>query len=317
MPRPFTGETPYARAALERAGPAIEAAPNGAQEATLNKECFGIGGLISAGELEVETAIAALTEAALRMPAYAEPWADLERRSAARSRTGCASRGSIPRGPAVTIDDFVAYMQTHDYVFLPAGDFWPAARVAPACARSCSSTESLVPSTPKTGAQKQVSASRWLAKHAPVEQLTWIPGLPQMIRHQLTSAGGWVEHKNATVLNLYRPPRPSAGDPAKAGPWLDHVRRIYPDESDDIIRGSRTGSSAPTRRSTTGSGSAAPRALARTRLLEPVKHAVGPWNFVEVSPHHMLGRFNGFLKVRRAQNLRSEGHGRGRPLQIL
>ena len=42
--------------------------------------------------------------------------------------------------------------------------------------------------------------------------------------------------------------------------------------------------------------SAAIRALARIRSLEPVKHAVGPWNFFEVSPQHVLGRFNGFLK---------------------
>jgi hypothetical protein len=27
-----------------------------------------------------------------------------------------------------------------------------------------------------------------------------------------------------------------------------------------------------------------------------VKRAVGPWNFYEVSPQRMLGRFNGFLK---------------------
>ena len=31
-------------------------------------------------------------------------------------------------------------------------------------------------------------------------------------------------------------------------------------------------------------------------MLEPVKRAVAPWNFVEVSPTHMLGRFNGYLK---------------------
>jgi Family of unknown function (DUF5906) len=30
--------------------------------------------------------------------------------------------------------------------------------------------------------------------------------------------------------------------------------------------------------------------------LVPVKHAVGPWNFKEVSPQQVLGRFNGFLK---------------------
>jgi hypothetical protein len=36
--------------------------------------------------------------------------------------------------------------------------------------------------------------------------------------------------------------------------------------------------------------------IGKDTLLEPVKHAIGPWNFVEVSPQQMLGRFNGFLK---------------------
>jgi hypothetical protein len=36
--------------------------------------------------------------------------------------------------------------------------------------------------------------------------------------------------------------------------------------------------------------------IGKDTLLEPVKHAVGPWNFFEVSPQQMLGRFNGFLK---------------------
>jgi hypothetical protein len=36
--------------------------------------------------------------------------------------------------------------------------------------------------------------------------------------------------------------------------------------------------------------------IGKDTLLEPVKYAVGPWNFAEVSPQQMLGRFNGFLK---------------------
>ena len=36
--------------------------------------------------------------------------------------------------------------------------------------------------------------------------------------------------------------------------------------------------------------------IGKDTLLEPVKHAVGPWNFQEVSPTHLLGRFNGFVK---------------------
>jgi hypothetical protein len=36
--------------------------------------------------------------------------------------------------------------------------------------------------------------------------------------------------------------------------------------------------------------------IGKDTILEPVKRAIGPWNFNEVSPQQMLGRFNGFLK---------------------
>ena len=36
--------------------------------------------------------------------------------------------------------------------------------------------------------------------------------------------------------------------------------------------------------------------IGKDTILEPVKQAVGPWNFAEVSPKQVLGRFNGFLK---------------------
>jgi Family of unknown function (DUF5906) len=36
--------------------------------------------------------------------------------------------------------------------------------------------------------------------------------------------------------------------------------------------------------------------IGKDTILEPVKRAVGPWNFQEVSPKTMLGRFNGFVK---------------------
>ena len=31
-------------------------------------------------------------------------------------------------------------------------------------------------------------------------------------------------------------------------------------------------------------------------LIEPLKHGVGPWNFAEVTPLHIMGRFNDYLK---------------------
>src|SRR5262249_7283484 len=36
--------------------------------------------------------------------------------------------------------------------------------------------------------------------------------------------------------------------------------------------------------------------IGKDTLLEPVKRAVGPWNFHDISPGHLLGTFNGFAK---------------------
>jgi hypothetical protein len=46
--------------------------------------------------------------------------------------------------------------------------------------------------------------------------------------------------------------------------------------------------------------------IGKDTLLEPVKQAIGPWNFAEVSPQNMLGRFNGFL-IRRVSEARDLG----------
>ena len=130
--------------------------------------------------------------------------------AAAADRKAKAASKPKPRetaDAAVRLKDFVAYMQSHDYVFMPAGDFWPAARVNARLPPITLFDKGGLPIVDeKTGAQKEMRASDWLAKHAPVEQMTWAPGLPQLVRDKLISDGGWIERKGVTVFNLYRPP---------------------------------------------------------------------------------------------------------------
>ena len=79
--REFAGETPYAVAARESACSNIEDAPNKEQGDTLRRECYSIGGYVGGGELDKEATIAALTEAALKMPTYdkRKPWKGREK----------------------------------------------------------------------------------------------------------------------------------------------------------------------------------------------------------------------------------------------
>ena len=51
--------------------------------------------------------------------------------------------------------------------------------------------------------------------------------------------------------------------------------------------------------------------IGKDTICEPLKDAVGPWNFEEVSPKQVVGRFNGFVKsvILRISELRDLGDG--------
>ena len=107
------------------------------------------------------------------------------------------------------------------------------------------------PKRDKNGKAITISATTWLDRNRAVVQMTWCPGFPMLIKDRLVVDGGWIERADVTIFNHYRPPRITLGDAAKAGPWLDHVRKIYPDDANHIVRGWRTGCSARKRRSIT------------------------------------------------------------------
>src|SRR5262249_47560718 len=137
-------------------------------------------------------------------------------------------------GIGVTIDDFVAYMPSHIYFFTPCREPWLQ-----------SSVDSRLPRVPvldKHGRPKRKNGmivtklpSEWLDKNRPVEQMTWCPGYPMLIKDRLVVDGVWIERPEVTCFNHYRPPRIELGDATKANPWLDHARKIYPDDADHII----------------------------------------------------------------------------------
>jgi len=70
-----------------------------------------------------------------------------------------------------------------------------------------------LPELGKDGKPKMLPASTWLDQNRPVEQMTWAPGLPMLIRERLIADGGWIERRGVTCFNLYRPPTIEPGDP--------------------------------------------------------------------------------------------------------
>jgi len=199
-------------------------------------------------------------------------------------------------GEGVSLDDFHAYMPQHSYIYAPSREPWPAASVNARIPSMPILDQSGRPLLGKNGEPKTMPASTWLDQNRPVEQMTWAPGLPMLIRNRLISEGGWIARNNVTCFNLYRPPTIRPGDAAKAGPWLDHVRKVFGDDTEHIVQWLAHRVQRPEEKINHALVLGGKQGIGKDTLLEPVKRAVGPWNFFEVSPIHMLGRFNGYLK---------------------
>ena len=246
------------------------------------------------GQRTIATAIASCSDI------YRGPPMPREARSApAASTAAAASSGStgtraVPQ--TVTLDDLHAYMPEHRYLFGPTRDLWPAASVNARVPPVALVDEQGAPVLDEDGTPRVVKAAAWLDRYRPVEQMTWVPGKPMLIRDYFVFEGGWIARPGCTTFNLYRPPCLEHGDPTQAGPWCDHIRAVYPEEADHIIAWLAQRVQRPEEKINHALVLGGSQGIGKDTILAPIKDAIGPWNFIEVSPAHLLGRFNGFVK---------------------
>jgi hypothetical protein len=182
---------------------------------------------------------------------------------------------------ALALEDFYAYLPDHTYVYMPTGETWPAASVNDKF------------KSPVEGK----SASAWLAKERSLEQKTWAPGQPQIITDKLFLDGEWKSKPGAKCLNTYRAPEAqTGGDPTKAARWIEHIKHIYPEDADHIIKWLAHRVQKPGEKINHALVLGGAPGIGKDTLLEPVKRAVGGCNWAETKPQEMVGDFNPFVR---------------------
>ena len=82
-----------------------------------------------------------------------------------------------PEGRGVTIDDFVAYLPSHVYIFTPCREVWTGVGVNARLPRMPVLTKAGKPKRDKNGDAITISATTWLDRNRAVVQMTWMPGL--------------------------------------------------------------------------------------------------------------------------------------------
>jgi hypothetical protein len=194
--------------------------------------------------------------------------------------------GSEPAQPGggVGLTDFYAYMPMHQYIFTPTRELWPA-----------SSVNGRVPWPEVNG--KKIAPASWLDQHRPVEQMAWHPAEPEVIVDRVLQVSGWIRHTGVSVLNLYRPPARPQGNASQAGPWIEHVHRVYPEDAEHLIRWMAHRVQQPGDKVNHAIVLGGAPGIGKDTMLEPLKAAVGAWNWSDISPAQMLQRFNGWLRA--------------------
>jgi hypothetical protein len=197
----------------------------------------------------------------------------------------------------VNLDNFYSLMRQTGYIFVPCRDLWPRASVDARLGKQPVLNNDGTPRRDKSGNLIYETASKWLDKNRPVEAMSWAPGLPLKILDRLISNGGWIKRKGVSCFNLYRPPLIELSDATKAGPWLDHMRTVFnADDAAHIVKWLAHRVQRPGDKINHALVLGGEQGIGKDSMLEPVKEAVGRWNFQEITPKDLLGRFNPFVE---------------------
>jgi len=177
---------------------------------------------------------------------------------------------------AISATDFYLVLPEHKYLYEPTRDLWP-------------------PSSLEGRLSKRERAM--LDTQRAVVQMTWHPDYPLIIADRVVQNGGWVKHPGVKIVNLFRAPAPIEGDGTRAGVWNSHLRTIYPHDAEHIERWLAHRIQRPGEKINHALVLGGAQGIGKDTTLEPVKHGVGPWNWQEISPAQMMGRFNGWAKA--------------------
>ena len=322
--RDQTRNSGWAAAALKEECRILAVTPEGKRNQQLNTSAFCLGQIVGGGGLKESEVIVALMTAAEANGSVKDDGkavcrktinsglkkGQLKPRTAPHdaNNEAAAIKAAVEdtKHPApgkdsnvgVNLADFYALMPTHDYIFTPSREAWPASSVNAQIEPVQLFKKNGKPMLDENGETVFIKASTWLDQNRPVEMMTWAPGLPLVVPDRLISDGGWIERKGVATFNLYRPPDIVPGDAKKAKPWLDLVRKVYPnpDDADEILNFFAHRRQKPEQKINHGLVMGGEPGVGKDTIIEGVKQSVGPWNLKEVSPQDVMGQHNDFMR---------------------
>jgi len=191
-----------------------------------------------------------------------------------------------PEKERTTIYDFYAHNPTGKFVYMPTGDLWPASNVNSRCG----------PTGISDAKGKPLPASEVLKRQRSVDQVSWLPGRPKLVKDAVLTKAGIEAEKDNVILNLYRPPAKCSGVAQHALPWRRHLEMLYPEDAEWISKWMAHCIQRPWEKKNHALVLGGPSGAGKDTILAPLILGVGGQNWQEATPTALLGRFNSFLQ---------------------
>jgi hypothetical protein len=201
--------------------------------------------------------------------------------------------GPLPNHPELTaqqakaLDDYWAHIPSGKMIFERTGELHNAASVDKHIGR--------IKDAMKTEGQG-VQASTWLSQKRFVNSIGWAPGEPKIIDDKVLTKDGWIPVAGKRTFNSYLPPtiKHIAGDVSL---WLKHIKAIYPEEWQHIVKWSAFRVQHPDEKINHALDLIGPMGIGKDTIILPVIKAIGEWNFKEITaPEFYTSEWNDYLQ---------------------
>ncbi len=192
------------------------------------------------------------------------------------------------RSTVHSLENFWAYNPTRKYICVLDNRMWVSTTI-----------DSTVPPVALPGSDdKKMVASRWLDKFRAVQSIIWAPGLPSIIEGKLPAPDGlgWRDNRDARCFNNYLPPTKFKANRKDIGPWLDHVKLLYPGDWQHILDWMAHRVQKPGEKINHALVLGGAPGIGKDTILWPLRVAIGESNWQDITPRHIFHDFNAFVK---------------------
>jgi hypothetical protein len=132
-----------------------------------------------------------------------------------------------------------------------------------------------------------------------VESSTWWPGQPQIVSDWFIDGNGFYPAVGRRIYNTYKPIPEPKGNADAAGPWIEHVKTLWPNpaEHEFFFNFCAHMVQKPEEKCHAGVVMSGQQGIGKDSALLPIRRSVGSWNTKDVEPDMLFKEWRPWLQT--------------------